>query len=76
MTRGVFGWTYREVVDVLKEKGFSLNHTKGSHHFYVGTVEGKLHQVCVPKHSNKAFKPRTFKSMVTQSGLPRDIWGL
>ena len=76
MPHGAFNWTYTEVVVILKDNGFHLNHVKGSHHFFVGTVEGKMRQVCVPKHGNQVFKPRTLKGMVLQSGLSRDVWGL
>ncbi len=76
MPRGVFNWTFDDVVAVLKENGFSLNHIRGSHFFYVGHVNGKMRQVSVQKHGRLAFKPRTFKSMVEQSGLSKKVWGL
>ena len=76
MTNGVFNWTYGDVVTVLKDNGFQLNHVKGSHHYFVGNVGGKLHQVCVPKHGSHAFKPRTFKGIVVQSGLSKSVWGI
>ncbi len=76
MSKGVFNWTYGDVVDLLKENGFTLNHIKGSHHFFVGTVGGKMRQVCVPKHGKQAFKPRTLKGMVAQSGLAKSAWGI
>lgn len=76
MTRGVFNWTFSNVTDVLKENGFVLNHIEGSHYFYIGHVNGKMHQVCVPRHGKAAFKPRTFKGMITQSGLPKKAWRL
>lgn len=76
MPRGVFNWTYNDVVQVLKDNGFRLNHIKGSHHFYVSTVKGKLHQVCVPYHGKSVFKPRTLKGMVRQSGLSNSAWEL
>lgn len=74
MTRGVFNWTYNDVVSVLKEHGFHLNHVKGSHHYFIGTVGGVMRQVCVPKHGSQSFKPRTFKGMVSQSGLSKEDW--
>lgn len=74
MPRKVFNWTFHDVVEFLKEHGFRLNHTEGSHHFFTGVYEGKLMQVCVPFHSSKTFKPRTFKGMIAQSGIPKDKW--
>ena len=76
MPKGVFNWTFSDVVVILKENGFYLNYIKGSHCFYVGFIGGKTRQVCVPKHGNIAFKPRTLKGMIEQSGLLRDRWGL
>jgi len=76
MPKGVFNWKFTEVVTILKENGFRLNHTKGSHCFYVGYVNNKTRQVCVQKHGSMTFKPRTLKSMIEQSGLSKDKWGL
>ncbi|OHA17012.1 MAG: hypothetical protein A3C79_01885 [Candidatus Taylorbacteria bacterium RIFCSPHIGHO2_02_FULL_45_28] len=76
MPKGAFNWTFNDVVAVLKENGFHLNHIKGSHYFYVGYIDGKARQVCVAKHGKISFKPRTFKGMMEQSGLSRDKWGL
>lgn len=76
MPNKVFNWTFNDVVAVLKENGFSLNHIKGSHYFYVGFVNKKMHQVCVPKHGNLVFKPKTLKGMVLQSGLTKEKWGM
>jgi predicted RNA binding protein YcfA (HicA-like mRNA interferase family) len=76
MPNGVFNWTFTDVVDLLKENGFRLNHARGSHFYYIGVVNKIMRQVCVPKHGNLAIKPRTLKSMVEQSGLDKKIWGL
>jgi predicted RNA binding protein YcfA (HicA-like mRNA interferase family) len=75
MPKGAFNWTFNDVTTVLKEHGFRLNHIKGSHYFYVGYSDGKTRQVCVPKHGKVAFKPRTLKGMIEQSGLGREKWG-
>lgn len=76
MPNGPFNWTFNDVVAVLKEHGFVLNHTKGSHFYYVGYPDKTMRQVCVPKHGNLALKPRTLKGIVAQSGLPREKWNL
>ena len=76
MTKGVFNWNYNEVVAILKDNGFRLNHIEGSHHFYTGYIDARMHQVCVPRHGKQTFKPRTLKSMIVQSGLSRKVWGL
>lgn len=76
MPRGVFNWTFDDVVRVLKDNGFHLSHIEGSHHFYIGRVGDRTHQVCVAFHGKKAFKPRTFKGVVAQSGLSKRVWGI
>lgn len=64
MPNGVNNWTFNDVVEVLKENGFKLNHQKGSHVFYVGHYEKLMRQVCVPKHGNLVIKPRTMKGII------------
>jgi predicted RNA binding protein YcfA (HicA-like mRNA interferase family) len=76
MARGVFNWTYKDVVDLLKEHKFSLNDIDSSHHYYVKIVGGRIYQVEVPYHGSKTFKPRTLKSMFLQSGLTKADWGI
>ena len=76
MTRGVFNWTYKDVVGVLKEHGFRLNDMDSSHHYYLRFEGGRFYQVTVPFHGSKTIKPRTLKSMILQSGLPRSDWGV
>ena len=76
MPNGIFNWTFNDVVTILKENKFYLNHTRGSHFYYVGYYENKMRQVCVPKHGKLALKPRTMKGIITQSGLPKKIWGI
>ncbi|MEK7185061.1 MAG: type II toxin-antitoxin system HicA family toxin [Patescibacteria group bacterium] len=76
MPNGVYNWTFNDAVAVLKENGFKLNHTKGSHFYYTGHYGNVLRQVCVPKHGNIALKPRTLKGIIAQSGLPKEKWGI
>ncbi len=76
MSNRVFNWTFDDVVRVLKDNGFRLDHTKGSHHYYVKTIGGKKHEVCVAYHGKSVFKPRTLKGIITQSGLLKGAWGL
>jgi predicted RNA binding protein YcfA (HicA-like mRNA interferase family) len=74
MPRGVFNWTFDDVVDVLKSRGFRLIDVTGSHHHYAGVIGGRHRLVQVPLHGRSALKPRTFKSVVTQSGIPLKEW--
>jgi len=72
--KSVMNWTYKEVADFLKEHHFILNHIRGSHHFFVGSYKGVAHQVCVPFHGKDSIKPRTLKSIMLQSGIPKELW--
>jgi predicted RNA binding protein YcfA (HicA-like mRNA interferase family) len=76
MTRGVFNWTYRDVVDVLKKHGFWLNDISSSHHFYIRFEHGRFYQASVPFHGKKTIKPKTMKSIIAQSGLSKEDWGI
>jgi predicted RNA binding protein YcfA (HicA-like mRNA interferase family) len=75
MSKNLTNWTYKEVTEVLREHGFVLNHTRGSHYYFRGYAGKIPRQVCVPYHGNNAsLKPRTFKGIMVQSGLPKEIW--
>ena len=74
MSRSVFNWTAEDATRFLKEHGFVLNHTRGSHIYYVGRYGKMLRQVCVPFHGSKVLKPRTLKGIIHQSGIPRPEW--
>ncbi|MDE2019492.1 MAG: type II toxin-antitoxin system HicA family toxin [Patescibacteria group bacterium] len=74
MPHGVFNWTAEEVVRFLKDRGFILNHTRGSHFYYTGRQSGEFRQVCVPFHGKVALKPRLLNGIIRQSGIPRSEW--
>lgn len=74
MTRGLFNWTFNDVVSFLKERKFILNYTNGSHYYYVGHTHGKYRQVCVPFHGSKIIKPRTMRGIILQSGINKNEW--
>lgn len=74
MPRGLYNWTFNNVVRFLKDYNFRLNHIEGSHYFYTGSYDGKFKQVCIPFHGNKVLKPRTLKGIISQSGIPKKKW--
>ncbi len=74
MNKGVFNWTFNQVTRFLNKNGFSYVHTKGSHYYYTGKQNHETKMVVVPFHGSKPLKPRTFKSIVLQSGIPIDKW--
>lgn len=72
--KGVFNWTFTDVVNFLKEHGFTHIHTEGSHYHYAGNYGRQPRLVQVHFHGSKTIKPRTLKSIITQSGIPKNIW--
>ncbi len=75
MPRGYFNWTFRDVELFLRENGFGLVRTEGSHYHYLKMFDGKPHLVQVQYHgSNTAIKPRTMKSIIEQSGISKQQW--
>jgi len=74
MVRSLFNWTFSDIDSFLRENNFKLNYTNGSHHYYVGSVDGKYRQVCVPFHGTKIIKPRTLKGIIIQSGINKKKW--
>jgi len=74
MPNNLNNWTYADVVDVLKEHGFRLNHTRGSHFYFIGHAVGAYRQVCVPYHGRSTIKPRTLKAIILQSGISKEVW--
>jgi predicted RNA binding protein YcfA (HicA-like mRNA interferase family) len=74
MPKNVFNWTFSDIVDFLKKYNFVYAHAKGSHYYYIGNYGGKPRIIQVPFHGSKTLKPRTFKGIVIQSGIPLNIW--
>jgi len=74
MPKNVFNWTFSDVVDFLKKNNFVYAYTKGSHYYYIGHYGNKPRIVQVPFHGSKNFKPRTFKGIIIQSGIPLTTW--
>jgi predicted RNA binding protein YcfA (HicA-like mRNA interferase family) len=74
MPNRLHNWAYKDVTDYLRGQGFQLNHTRGSHHYFIGHKSGKLRNVCVPYHGSVAIKPRTMKGIILQSGIDTKEW--
>lgn len=71
MPRRYNNWTFKDVERVLRDNGFHLHHTNGSHFYYLGK---SMQLVCVPFHGKAPIKPRTMKSIIVQSGLDTKEW--
>jgi len=74
MPRRFYNWKAEDIVRFLKKHDFTLNHVRGSHYYYIGKVRGVSRQVCVPFHGSRVIKPRTFKGIIYQSGIPKEKW--
>jgi predicted RNA binding protein YcfA (HicA-like mRNA interferase family) len=53
---------------------FQLNHTRGSHHYFIAVIGKVFRQVCIPYHGSIALKPRTMKGIMLQSGISKEQW--
>lgn len=74
MPRGFYNWTSEEAVRFLKAHGFSLNHTEGSHYYYIGRYGGTFRQICVPFHGSRTLKPKTLNGIIRQFGISKTEW--
>ena len=74
MPNGIMNWTFDDVTKFLKRHNFIYNYARGSHYYYIGSYNGIPRQVSVPFHCSKIIKPRTIKSIILQSGIPKDEW--
>ena len=63
--------TFKQVVRVLRDNGFDLDHVRGSHHYY-RNADRRL--VTVPKHGNRVIPVGTMRSIIKQAGLPDSKW--
>lgn len=63
---------YRDFIPIIERYGFVLVRTKGSHHQYRGTVDGKTMLVTVDcSQTGEDITPKNLASMIRQSGLPK-----
>ena len=60
---------YRQVPRILKEDGWLLKETKGSHEQYIHSV--KKGKVTLPFHGDKDIPIRTLTSIFKQAGIKR-----
>jgi predicted RNA binding protein YcfA (HicA-like mRNA interferase family) len=74
MPRGIFNWNFRDAVDFLEQHFFYLSHSVGSHHYYVGLVDGQERLVDVSRHDGKTYHPLTLQCIIHKSGIPKKVW--
>jgi predicted RNA binding protein YcfA (HicA-like mRNA interferase family) len=62
-------YTSKEIIRILKQKGFELDRSKGSHQIFIHPVS--RNRVVVPMH-NRDLPIGTFFSILKQAGIDRD----
>jgi hypothetical protein len=76
MTRRLHNWTYRDVTDFLRQKGFRFVYELGGSHQSWGTFDengepARLIEINFRHDSNPVG---TLKDIVRQCGLPEEAW--
>lgn len=61
-------WTFKEIIRVLKTKGFELDHVTGSHYVFRHPITKR--RAVVPYHS-KDLPKGTFLSILKQAGISK-----
>ncbi len=61
--------TPKDIVRILKQKGFVLDRSRGSHQIWFHPISGK--RVVVPMH-NKDIPSGTLYSILKQAGIEKD----
>lgn len=74
MPRGLYNWTFKDIVNFLRNNNFKYTHTEGSHFYYFKKTVNKDYLVQVPFHGNKSVKPKTLKGIIKQSGISKVKW--
>ena len=73
MPRGLFNWTYKDVIDFISENGFIFyKQREGSREYWIN--ESTKAVVDISFHGQKSFRPRTFETMIRQSKINKKVW--
>jgi predicted RNA binding protein YcfA (HicA-like mRNA interferase family) len=71
MPRGYPPLTPREVIAILRARGFQLDRTEGDHEQYEGIWQGLRRLVTVDR-GVREFSVDRIKTMISQSGMSRE----
>ncbi len=74
MVRGLLNWRAEDVMRFLKKYGFSNTHMRGSHMYYSCFYNGQERIVTIPFHKGDVINPKTLRSIIIQSGIPKEEW--
>lgn len=75
MPKHLQNWTFEDVAAFLKQNYFSIRNIEGSHHYFVGFVDGKDRICHIQKHGRESIRPKTLKiNVIEKSGIPLELW--
>lgn len=75
MPKHLRNWTFEDVAEFLEQHHFVLRNIEGSHHYFVGLVDGKERVCHIQRHPNETIHPKTLKiNVIEKSGIPLDYW--
>lgn len=73
MPKGIFNWTYDDIIDFLKENSFEFfENRKGSHEAWINLNTKAV--VDLQFHGRKSFRPKTLESIIRQSKIDKKKW--
>ncbi len=63
----------KDFIKILKEYNFRYTHTKGSHNFWEGSINGKYYVVQVDVKYD-FYSDTLLMIMIVQSGIPKEVF--
>lgn len=73
MARGLDNWSYKDVIDFIKEQGFEFKESrKGSHEAWINLTTNAI--IEINRHGSKSFPIRTLETMIRQSKIEKKVW--
>jgi predicted RNA binding protein YcfA (HicA-like mRNA interferase family) len=74
MANNLNGWSAAEVIKFLREHGFSLHRSSGSHFHYKKQTADRSYLVTIAYYGSRSIPIGTMNSIVRQSGIKKEIW--
>ena len=78
MPKFLRNWVFEEVQDFLANNYFVLlphRPSDGSHHYFLGFVDGEQRLVELQYHAKESIHPKTLKlCVIKKSGIPQECW--
>ncbi|MBI4134927.1 MAG: type II toxin-antitoxin system HicA family toxin [Candidatus Sungbacteria bacterium] len=74
MPRGISNWTFRDIQAFLLQRGFTLHHVRGSHHYFKRYTNDRFFMTHVQHHGSRSIPEGTMNAIIRQSGIPKEEW--